>query len=1199
MYKKYTSNLGVRKSVYHKILLIMRLTTVILIASFMHVSAASLAQRISMSKKDVPLESVLREIRKQSGFDIIFDGKIIPKNKLVSIDVNNADIHQAMRLALKNLSLSYSIEGIIVSIKKRPEPSVTQNKGARLQERITVKGKVLDEKGEPLSGASIIVEGDPKALGSSNLRGEFVLLNVDSKANIIIAYMGYEPVVLPAKPDLGIIRMEFRTTDLSEVEVTFNTGYQQISKERSAGSFSKPNLKVMLDRSAGSPTLLNRLEGLVPGLSSGAGGNGGIVIRGTTTLNLNTEPLYVVDGIQVSREIFDNLNVQSVEDITVLKDATASSIWGAKAANGVIVVTTKKGKAGDKLQIDYDGYFGFNGRPDRYYIPRISNAEHIALARELFPEYSAATSYTSLLNQGVPIPPHLQFLYDATPGRNVMTLAQANFKLDSLSKLSNEGQINDLFIRDASVLNQTLSVSGGGKVHSFYGSAQHLGRVSNTPGENDNAYQLLLNNQFTVSKRIKINLNAEINNRITKYNNVSLPANIVANEYQLVKDANGNPLNVNWAGSFPESRRLDFQARSRINLDYNPILEQNSADSTRNTLSTRFQTGGTIDIIKGLKFTGTYGFNYASGAMRAVRDESNYDVRVLKTRFTVAPTTTSVPVYNLPQFGGTLETKNLVAKSWTIRNQLTFDRDWNKHQITAMFAQEARSEQIINSNGYFYGWDDGAQTYGFVDAARLQTNTIAGVAGSASSNLLTLSPDTKEQPIIRTTSYVAGAAYTFARKYSLNGSFRVDQGNLFGFDRSAQNKPVYSIGGKWSLGNEQFMKPVNWLNRLDLRLTYGITGNAPRPGQAASFDIFAARVNLNAVNGSGLALQTPANSKLTWEITKNYNAGLDFAVLNNRLSGSVDVYLKKTSDLIGVVITSPLTGYASVTGNFGDMQNKGIDIALNAVNLRTRDFAWSSGLILGYNKNKLTKLNLNNVATTGAALVGTVFSQGTTSIVGQSLYSLYAYNYAGLNASGDPQIRLADGTVTSNPNISLPVDILRMGVTQAPLSGGLSNNFQYKSFNLGVNIIFNTGHVFRDPRVNTGDGIIYGNDYQNGFLARWKVSGDEARTDIPRYVANSTVAAARNLNYYNQGSTRILSADYVKIRDISLSYSLPQLIANKIKAQSITFRCNVNNVLLWTANDLNFDPEVNRAQGQVTNVRPAQGTVSLGAHITF
>ncbi|WP_159451644.1 SusC/RagA family TonB-linked outer membrane protein [Pedobacter africanus] len=1176
----------------------MRLTTVILIASLMQLSAATFGQRITLTQTNTPLKDVLKEIRKQSGFDIFYENKLISSNQKVSVAVTNATVEEVLSSALKGLNLKYEIEGKTISIRKQQETSAPLNKASFLTDKITVRGKVLDEKGEPLAGASVFVEGDKQILGSTNLRGEFILLNVEANATIIIAYMGYEPLNLTAKTDMGTVRMTLSTSNLSEVQITYNTGYQQISKERSTGSFSKPNLKVMLDRSAGSPTLLNRLEGLVPGLSSGSGGNGGIVIRGTTSINLNTEPLYVVDGIQVSREIFDNLNAQSVEDITILKDATASSIWGAKAANGVIVVVTKKGKGGDKLKIDYDGYYEFSGRPDRYYIPRISNAEHIALARELFPLFSASTSYSALQNIGL-IPPHLQILYDAN--RNVITQAQANFKLDSLSQLSNLDQINDLLIRDASILNQTLSVSGGGKVHSFYGLAQHVGRVSNTPGQNDNAYQLLLNNQFTVSKRIKINLNAEINNRITNSKNVSIPGNIADNEYQLLKDSNGNPLNVNWAGAFVEARRLDFQARSRINLDYNPILEQDRAKSNTNLLNTRFQAGGTIDILEGLRFTGTYGYNYATNVGRSVRDERNYDVRVLKTRFTVAPTLTSVPVYNLPQFGGTLATTNSLTKSWTIRNQLTYDRDWDKHQLTAMFAQEARSEQGINSNGYFYGWDEDAQTSNFVDAVRLSSGTIAGVAGSVSGQtLLTLSPDIKEQPIVRTTSYVASAAYTFARKYSLNGSFRIDQGNLFGFDKSAQNKPVYSVGAKWSLGNEAFMKPVNWLNRLDLRLTYGITGNVPLPGQAASFDIFAAQVNLNAVNGSGLVLRTPANDKLTWELTKNYNAGLDFAMLNNRLSATVDVYLKKTNDLIGIVLTSPLTGYASVTGNFGAMQNKGIDIGLNSVNLRARNFTWSSSLMLGYNKNKLTKLNLNNVATTGAGLVGSSFSQGTTSIVGQSLYSLYAYNYAGLNASGDPQIRLADGTVTSAPNVSLPADILRMGVTQAPLSGGFGNNFQYKAFNLGINMIFNAGHVIRDPRVNTAtDAVIYGNNFQRGFLERWKVPGDEARTDIPRYVANSTIAASRDLNYYNLGSARILSADYLKIRDISLSYSLPQLVANKINAQSITFRVNVNNLLLWTANDLDFDPEVNRNNSQITNVRPAQGTISLGAHITF
>jgi len=1175
----------------------MRLTTVILIASLLQVSASSLAQQITLTKKNITLELALKEIRRQSGFDIIFDAKKIPMKQLIDVDVKNANIDQVLTSVLKGLPLDYSKHGNIISINGKVSNRPVDVKTV-LKADITVKGKVVNEKGEPLSGASVFVQGNSDIAVGTNIKGEFVLLKVDEKATIIIAFMGYDPVLLLAKPDLGVIQMEVNTANLSEVGVVFNTGYQQISKERSTGSFAKPDLKVMMDRSAASPTLLSRLEGLVPGLSSGSGGNGGIVIRGTTTLNLNTEPLYVVDNIQVSREIFDNLNMQSVEDISILKDAMASSIWGAKAANGVIVVTTKKGKAGDQLRIDYDGYFGFNGRPDRYYIPRISNAEHIALAKELFQEYAAATPWNALKTQTLYIPPHLQVLYDAK--RRLITQEQREFKLDSLSKLSNMDQINDLLIRDASILNQTLSISGGGKVHSFYGSAQHIGRVSNTPDENDNAYQLLLNNQFIVSSRLKFNVNAEINNRVTRNGNVTIPDGIAENEYQLLKDANGNALNVNWAGSFIDSLRKDYQTRSRINLDYNPILEQGRGYATSSTLSARLQGGGTLEILKGLKFTGTYGYNYASTSERAVRDESNYEVRVLKARFTQAPTATSIPVYNLPQFGGTLGTTNLLAKSWTIRNQLTYDRDWNKHQLTAMVAQEARSEQIVNSNGYFWGWDDAAQTYSQVDAAKLQL-PLTGVGGSVSgANLLNLNPNTGEGAIARQSSYVASVAYTFDSKYSINTSFRIDKSNLFGFDKSAQNRPVYSVGAKWSARNEDFMKQVNWLDRLDLRLTYGITGNSPRPGQAASFDVFAARVDPLAVNGSGLTLQLPANDKLTWEFTKNYNAGLDFAVLKNRLSGSVDVYLKNTTDLIGIVLTSPLSGYADVVGNFGDLQNKGIDIALNSVNVRSRDFSWSSSVVLGYNKNKVTKLNLNNVPTTGAALVGSTLTQGRTQMVGQSLYSLYAYNYAGLNAVGDPQIRLADGSVTAAPNVSLPADILRMGVTQAPLSSGIGNSFQYKSFNLSVNMIFNAGHVIRDPRVNTAEGVIAGNNYQAGFLERWKVPGDEARTDIPRYVANSAVNANRDLSYYNQGSTRILSADYLKIRDISLSYSLPRLVANKIKAQSITFRANVNNILLWTANDLNFDPEVNRTEFlQITNVRPAQGTVSLGAHISF
>jgi len=1170
-------------------MLIMRLTTVILIASLLQVSASTFGQQITINRKNASLESLLIEIRNQSQYDFLYDGKILPMNKVADVNVKNADINKALKTVLTGSSLTYTIEGKIVTIKKRIEPTL-MDKIISVFQQIDVRGKVVDESGKPLAGAMVFIE-DSKIKTTANEKGEFYLQNVNENSTIIIAYMGYLPAERAAAPNLGTIKMLPSIGELKEVEIKFNTGYQQLSRERSAGSFAKPNLNVMKNRST-SPNILDRLEGLVPGLSSGRsdvvkeGQRGGLVIRGSSSINLSTTPLVVVDGIEVPN--IETVNMQDVEDITVLKDATSASIWGAKATNGVIVITTKKGKTGEKLSINYDGYYAFQGRPNREYLPRLGSSQFIAAQREIFPEFAQFNPYDSEIAEGV-LPPHLQILYNALPERGILTQAQANFKLDSLGKLDNRGQINDLFIRNAATLNQTLSIAGGGNAHSFYGSINHIGTNDNVPGSANNQYKVNLRNDFIFGKRFTAFINADLTNMITRSNGISsstpgagfLP-------YQLFKDTNGSPLIVNVLApvaliGYADEIRNDYANRAGINLDYSPLQEINRQYETSNTLSTRMVAGGKIDILKNLSFQGTYGYNTISTTGRKVLSQDNYTVRDDYMRFTqedeeIDEDEDGPLRRNLPKDGGRLTTNNLVTKSWTIRNQLFFDRAWNSHQLTVMAGQEATHMQTVDNTATYFGWDDQLQVGRPVNVRRL-VQGFDGIAGRAGWEGFENNVSGREQPIARTTSYFANLGYTFARKYTFNSSWRIDKSNLFGFDKSAQNRPVYSIGGKWAMGTEQFLDAVNWLDRLDLRLTYGVTGNAPTPGMAASRDIFQSESSVNYVNGAGIILTTPSNAKLTWESTKVYNAGIDFSVLNGRLNGSIDLYQKNTQDLIGTLSTSPLTGYSSVTGNFGNLKNHGIDLQLNSVNVVTRDFEWGTSLVLGYNKNKITKLNLNP-ATTGAALINTNY------LVGYPMFVSHSYNYAGLNAQGDPQIRLADGSLSSDPNISLPADIIYNGVTQAPWNAGLSNNFSYRNFQLGVNIIYNGGHVMLDPRnpLDTND---------PGFLNRFKSAGDENKTNIPRWIGDTELASQRNTSYYSNGNHRVIDASYAKIRDITLAYSLPQALVNKMQAQAISFRFQLSNLLLWTANDINYDPE---ASGYT---RAAQGTVTLGAHITF
>lgn len=1179
-----------------KVLKLMKLTFFLLLLSLLQVSASSLAQNITLNQKNISLVKVFREIRSQTGYSSIWSvtGE---QNKTVNVAFKNTPLEAVLQQVLAPKNLAYSIDKESKAILIFPKQNETIVKPVAV---IDVKGVVVNFLKQPLQAATIKVKNSSIST-KAGTDGSFRLTDLPSEAVLIISYTGYTTRELNAAPDMGTIQLEFATNELEGVNVTYSTGYQTLSRERSAGSFSRPSLNAMNNRSS-STNVLQRLDGLVPGLAvnnAPDAGNNPFLIRGLSSINATRAPLIVLDGVQVPDNAIQNINMQDVADITVLKDATSSSIWGAKAANGVIVITTKKGSADEKLKIDYDGYHNFQGIPELDYIQKMNSSQFITTAKELFPQYVGSNAYnaTQLI---APLTPHLQYQYDAS--RGLISQVQANAKLDSLAGIDNSAQLEKYFYRQAATTNHTISISGGGKMHTFYGSANYIGVVNNTPGQKNDQYKVNLRQDFKFNKRLQVYLITDLTNRVTSSDNITIP-DLDLVPYQLFADASGNPLAVNHMGNYSEEPRRDYQARSRINLDYSPLQEIGRGYTKGNALSTRIVGGLTLEILKGLRYEGTFGYNINSFKNRVELDQNSYSVRDEVMRFTQAPTVTSTPIYNIPAFGGRLTATDELLKSWTVRNQFLYDHTWlNKHQFTIMAGQEATSSSPLSTTVIYRGWDDQLQVARPVNYQLLGagiTGTVPGVNG-----ILPNDVTGGEGVITRTSSYFANLGYTFNLKYTLNSSFRIDRSNLFGFDQSAQNRPVWSVGGKWALGREEFMKPVNWLSRLDLRFTYGITGNAPTPGTAASWDILRADANVNYPTGVSLIINAPANKKLTWELTKNYNLGVDFEILNGVLSGSIDGYVRKTNDLIGNLATAPLTGYASVVGNFGDLENKGLDVSLNSLNISTRNFTWSSSFNLGYNKNKITELASAAPITTGPGMINTRF------LVGYPAFTVFAYNYAGLNASGDPQVRLANGTLSSNPTATTAQDVQYMGSAQPVYSGGFSNYFRYRNLTLGVNIIYNGGNVmFRD--VNTfWSGVPYQNEMHSEFLNRWKVANDEKNTDIPRYAGTSAISGNRNTNYYTYANNNVFNASFAKIRDITLSYDIRGGLIKKLHAQSIAFRAQVSNLMLWKANDLGIDPEFqslgNRGAtltagntGAIRNLRTGQGTITLGAHITL
>ncbi|MNL13555.1 TonB dependent receptor [compost metagenome] len=386
-----------------------------------------------------------------------------------------------------------------------------------------------------------------------------------------------------------------------------------------------------------------------------------------------------------------------------------------------------------------------------------------------------------------------------------------------------------------------------------------------------------------------------------------------------------------------------------------------------------------------------------------------------------------------------------------------------------------------------------------------------------------------------------------------------------------------------------------------------MTGNAPIPGTASSYDILSSLTSASLPGGRAFSIATPGNPKLSWESTATFNVGMDFALFNNRLSGTIDYYRKTTEDLIGQLGVNSLSGYASIVGNFGNLRNNGIEASISSTNINTRDFRWTTQLNIAYNKNKITELKLQAPVTTGAQMVSQVYFPG------YSAFAIFAYRYAGLDAMGDPMIHQADGSATKARNVSVPEDISYMGTSQPPVSGGLSNTFTYKGFSLGFNAIFNFGNKMRRDVGNYFTGRLIGTNalalsagrYTSAinlnqgnvnaiFNERWKQTGDENVTNVPSYVSSTSLSTSRrDINYFINGDLNVLDASYIKMRDITLSYALPQSIVKTINAGGVTFRMQVSNLMLWKANKYDVDPEFGGA------IRNMQGIITAGAHVSF
>lgn len=1162
---------------------------ILLVCAWLITLTTAMAQQkkslVTLVCNNTPLPTALAKVEQQSGYyKINYDYAQVAKYK-VTASIKRQDAVKAVNTLLDGLPLKAEADGRFIHIQPASKAQPKKAKPARMRTvpKGSAMGRIVDSHGEPLVGVNVIKIGG--SVGTiTDMEGNFVLSNVKENDVLVCTYIGMDGVKVKATGRPMEIIMHASNHTLDDVVVT---GYQTLSKERSAGSFGTVKGEDVSAKMLTTNSILDGLEGLTTGLSVNHGyGADRYIIRGITSINSTRSPLYVVDGVPLDESLVEEMvSSNDIQNVTVLKDATAASIWGSQAANGVIVITTKHGQRESKMRISYNGSITSYGKPDYSYYKLMDGKTFMKNAQEMFDEYSDTYSYDAvqgstygashdLCYRGeLPVVwPHEQAMYDYKNGN--ITLEERDARLNYLAGLDGRGQYEKYFMSNKFYTQHNLSLSGGSDRHTYFLSINYKGDKGNnkdwTDKVNVNAYQ-----DFRLTKWLKwdITVNASFGNRSAKVNPF-VEDNVMRNSvlkmdtysgdvyynlpYNIFKDANG------WVDQSPmvlaSSARQTAEQITGVDLTFHPVDDFNSSsDKTINT-DIRLNTGLTVNLLKGLKYEGRFQYSRIHSKREIFRPSNSYAVREER-----AQTYSTIDgAFRVPEAGGHFQLSNNVTSDWTLRNQLNYDGEFNdgKHQITAIAGTEVRSYCNTGYTNYLRGYDMQtmiAQPYDVYALRDWMYDIPMGSAAAARSTTYAQTESAKKY-----FSLYANAAYTYDYKYTVNASMRIDQSNLFGSEPSNQYKPIWAVGAAWKISDEKFMKSFTWMDELKLRASFGFAGNSPQPGTGGRYDILGA-TSSRFFTTTGYNIITPANDKLTWEKTRTINLGFDVRLLRNRISLSFDYYDKYTKDLIGDMNLNPTTGWLTTTGNLGEMSNRGLEISLNTTNIQTKDFQWRSMLTFSTNKNKIEKLDVVEPLT----LASDVLYQNY--VEGYPVGALFSYRYAGLNSEGRPQAYDENGNIVEGYDVQdlKKEALVYSGTTVPKFYGALTNTLSYKNFELSFMLAYNFGAKMRKDSPKFYGRV--GSNLLASYDKRWRKPGDEAFTDIPRYNARYDYSMATYV--YTLADTHILDASYIRLRNLSISYQLPYNLCHKLGIESVKLTGQIGNLFLIAFNHEGIDPE--------------------------
>jgi len=1115
---------------------IMKLTFLMTILSIsMAFAADTYAQKttLSLNMTEKHVSQVLDAIEQQSDFHFFYNNKLVDVNRLVSVKVSNENVFSILKTLFNGTNTSYKVvdKDIILTVKEQGVRSIDQT-GSK------ISGVIVDSKGEPVIGANVAVKGTTNGTITDDA-GKFTLTNAKRGDVLEISYIGYmtQDIRLTGQATLKILLKE-DTKALDEVVVV---GYGSVKKSNLTNSVSKITNESIADRPI--TTIGEAFQGQLSGVrSQSISGEPGkdytIQIRGVNTINGDSSPLYVIDG--VPRSNMSDINAMDIASIQVLKDASATSIYGARGANGVILIETKQGSG--KPTVTFDGYYG---------IQQAEKSMDIMKTRE----YTAFNIYRR----------NLSYLISGGSMSNPMSSRPTSSQIPDWWYTANETDWQDAVLRNAPIQDYNISASSKGDMGNIYFSAGYQDQEGIIIETNYKKYNTRLNVSMNASSKLRFGLNFSA--AISDKNN----GQAEGKETPLHHALQIAPL----VGLHNNTRDWGYVANLGASSNYpNPVerLKETKVETKYTRLATTLW--GEYDILKDLQFKSSFSYNY---------DGSRYEF---------------FQPGNVTYNNGNVSLGNSNSSStndWVVQNTLTYNKSFNDiHHLNVLLGQSAEQQNYYLIGAAATGWP---------------YETISTLNKAATPTAATTSRWTYTNA-----SFFGRVQYDYLEKYLFNASLRYDGSSRFGSNKQWGWFPSASVG--WKINEESFMKDINWISLLKLRASWGTSGNDRIGNYVYTALLGTYNYSLNNALVSGVAPSNIPNDNLQWEQTRSTDFGFDFSIFKNRIQLNADYYVNKTTNLLFNMSTPYTTGFSSITENIGSIQNKGWEIDLTTHNL-TGKFQWTTNLNLSRNRNKV--LNMGGIK----SLTSSSFDAYFITAVGQPISQFYAYKSDGLLKESDfdsngkaivPVLNATqrvggvkyvdtnnDGKITSN-------DFRTFGNNLPDLTYGLTNRFSWKNFDLSILIQGQIGGniLWLGARQMDCAGVGFNqlSHWLRGYKEDYvKLYGDSPipeefckKYGIDMSWDGKTPNAIGGWNINDD--RRIYDATFLRIKNVTLSYTLPKAFLGNSLLKSVRVYLSADN--LKTFDDYpGYTPESNSYGNSTTRMGVDYTTYPLSRRLIF